>query len=96
MIVTIARQVIKPECFAVYHALAEELVHKSRAEEGCVGYRSVQSEDDERVHLFLECWRDQDAIDLHGATEHFTRIVPQFAPMFDEPEVVTRYLDMVE
>lgn len=95
MIVTIARQVIKPECIDAYHALAEELVRKSRAEQGCVAYHSVQSEDDPRIHLFVEYWRDQEAIDIHGATEHFMRIVPQFAPMFDEPETVARYLDTV-
>ena len=91
MIVTIARQVIKPEDYERYHALANELLTASRAEAGCVGYRSVQSEEDPRVHLFIECWKDQEAIDIHGATEHFTRIVPQFAAMFDEAEVVTRY-----
>lgn len=91
MIVTIARQVIRPECTEAYHKLAEELVVKSRAEAGCVGYRSVQSQDDTRVHLFIECWKDQDAIDFHGATEHFTRIVPQFADMFAEAEEVKRY-----
>lgn len=91
MIVTIARQVIKPEYFEKYHALANELLTASRAEAGCVDYRSVQSEDDPRVHMFIEYWKDQQAIDIHGATEHFTRIVPQFAAMFAEPEVVTRY-----
>ena len=59
MIVTIARQVIKPECFDTYHALAKELAEASRAEAGCVGYRSVQAEEDNRVHLFIECWKDQ-------------------------------------
>lgn len=91
MIVTIAKQVIKPACFNRYHALAKELAEASRAEAGCVDYRSVQREDDRRVHLFIECWKDQKAIDLHCATGHFTRIVPQFAEMFDADELVTRY-----
>lgn len=91
MIVTIAKQVIKPECFDAYHALAEELAKASREEAGCVGYRSVQSEADNRVHLFIECWKDQPSIDFHVATEHFQRIVPQFAAMFADTEVVTRY-----
>lgn len=91
MIVTIARQVIKPECMDAYHKLAQELVTKSVAEAGCVSYYSVQAEEDPRVHLFVECWKDQAAVDFHGATEHFTRIVPQFAAMFADAEVVTRY-----
>ena len=91
MIVTIARQVINPACFDAYQNLARELAEASRAEAGCVSYQSVQSADDPRVHLFIECWRDQAAIDFHGATEHFTRIVPQFAAMFEEEEIVSRY-----
>lgn len=91
MIVTIARQVIKPGCLDAYHTLAKELVEESCEEAGSIGYRSVQAEDDPRVHLFIECWKDQNAIDYHVATEHFTRIVPQFQAMFDEAEVVTRY-----
>lgn len=88
MIVTIARQVIKPECFDAYHALAKELAEASRTEAGCAGYRLVQAEEDNRVHLFIECWKD---LDIHCATEHFTRIVPRFAEMFADAEVVTHY-----
>lgn len=91
MIVTIAKQVIRSEFLDTYHALAKELAEASRAEPGCVGYRSVQSEEDSRVHLFIECWKDQNAIDFHVATEHFTCIVPQFFAMFEDEEVVKRY-----
>ena len=91
MTVTLARQVIKPECIDTYHKLAAELVAASRSEAGCGGYESVQSQDDPRVHIFIEHWKDQEAMDIHGASEHFTRIVPQFSAMFDEEEIVTRY-----
>lgn len=88
MIQILARQVIRKECLGQYYALAEELAQKSRQEPGCVSYASVQSQQDERVHVFVECWRDQAAIDAHNASEHFRRIVPQFAGMFDGPEQV--------
>lgn len=91
MIVIIAKQVIKEEYIEKYHEITAELVEKSRAEEGCVFYNSVQSQTDKRVHNFVECWKDQEAIDMHGATEHFQRIVPKLADMFDEEEVVTMY-----
>ena len=91
MTVILARQVIKPECLDTYHKLAAELVAASRKEAGCGGYESVQSLDDPRVHTFIEHWKDQEAMDIHGASEHFTRIVPQFSAMFDEAEIVTKY-----
>ena len=91
MIQTIARQVIRKEHIAEYQQLAAELTRQSAKETGCVSYVSVQSVDDPRVHLFIECWKDQNAIDFHCSTTHFTTIVPQFADLFDEAETVTRY-----
>ena len=93
MIKIIAKQIIKKKCLDQYHALADELVAASRKEEGCIAYSSNQSLADERVHCFMEIWKDQAAIDAHNATEHFTRIIPQFAQMFDGPEEVTLYTE---
>ncbi|MGN1008192.1 MAG: putative quinol monooxygenase [Butyricicoccus sp.] len=91
MIKIVARQIIKKECLEQYHALAAELVAASNQEPGCIAYSSNQSIADERVHCFIEIWKDQAAIDAHNATEHFTRIIPQFAEMFDGPEMVDLY-----
>ena len=95
MITIIAKQIIRKDCIEQYHALAKELVEKSRAEEGNISYTSNQSIQDERIHCFIEVWKDQEAIDIHNATEHFTRIVPQFGVMFDGPEVVDLYTESV-
>lgn len=83
MIRIVARQIIKRECIAQYQDLARELVAASAAEEGCLAYSSNQSLDDERVHCFIEDWADREAMDRHGAAEHFKRIVPQFVALFD-------------
>ena len=63
MIKIVARQIIKKEYLESYHALAAELVAASNKEAGCISYSSNQSIADERVHCFLEVWKDQDAID---------------------------------
>ncbi|MDO5547546.1 MAG: putative quinol monooxygenase [Eubacteriales bacterium] len=94
MIKIVAKQIIRKECIPQYQALAKELVEKSRAEEGNIAYSSNQSISDERIHCFIEIWKDQEAIDIHNATEHFTRIIPQFAEMFDGPEVVDLYTEV--
>lgn len=91
MIKITARQVIKKECIAKYHELVRELVEKSQVEEGNISYTSNQSLSDERVHCFIEYWKDQDAINAHNATEHFCRIIPQLGELFDEPELVDLY-----
>ncbi len=88
MIRIIARQVIKKEYIEHYHVLVKELVTASLAEEDCLAYTSNQSGKDPRVHCFIEDWKDQEAIDRHGAAEHFRRIVPQFSSLFDAEETV--------
>ncbi|MCD8138865.1 MAG: antibiotic biosynthesis monooxygenase [Planctomycetaceae bacterium] len=95
MIRIIARQVIKKECIAQYHHLVKELVEASRKEDGCLSYTSNQSLSDERVHCFIEDWKDQATIDAHNATEHFQRIVPQFKALFDGEERVELFKQIV-
>ena len=94
MIKIVARQVIRKDSIEKYHELVKELVEKSRAEEGNIAYTSNQSTADERVHCFLEIWKDQEAIDIHNATEHFTRIIPQLGELFDGPEMVDLYTEV--
>ncbi len=91
MIAIVAKHIIRPESIEAYEALAHELAAASQQEAGCVFYHSVQSQTDPREHVFMECWKDQAAIDIHNATEHFTRIVPQFAAFFAEDEDVKLY-----
>ena len=50
-----------------------------------------QSQDDPTLFCFLEAWKDQAAIDYHNHSEHFTRIVPQFAALTEQPFAVERY-----
>ncbi len=91
MIAITAKQMIKEEMIGKYHELVKELVEKSCAEEGNVSYCSVQDREDKRIHMFLEIWKDQEAISIHNETEHFKRIIPQFAAMFAGPEEVILY-----
>ena len=81
MIKIVAKMFVKPELLNAFKAEAKELVEKSRAEAGNVSYSLNQSRDDPNTLAFIEFWKDQDAIDTHNATEHFTRILPKLAGM---------------
>jgi len=93
MVKTIARQVIKEDYIEQYQVLAKELVEETRKEPGCIAYSTNQSLKDKRVHCFIEVFVDQAAADVHGASAHFKRIVPQFSAMFDEDEQVDQYTE---
>ena len=75
MIKIIARRIIKPDCIEAFEALAAELVRESRKEPGCLSYTLNRSTQDPRIHMFIEA---------HNASAHFTRLVPQFAPLSEE------------
>ena len=91
MIYIVAKQTIDPAKIEQYRALAQELVEASRKEEGNISYVNVQSTEDPRVHTFIECWKDEEAIKIHNATEHFTRIIPQLGELFAGEEEVKLY-----
>lgn len=88
MMKIIARHVIRTECIEDYQKLAAELVAETRKEPGCLFYTLNQSTSDPRVHCFMEGYKDKAAIEAHNSSEYFQRIVPQFAGLLDEPELV--------
>ena len=94
MIKIVARSTVRPECIEEYQSLARELVERSQAEEGNISYTLNQSTRDPRVHCFLEIWKDQQAIDLHNASEHFTRIVPQLRPRRESSDPVELFTEV--
>jgi len=84
-----AKVYIKPEKVESFLTATQELIEKSRAEEGCISYTLFQNPTDETSFLFFEEWRNQAAIDYHFETEHFIN----FGRMLDEyasvPPVIT-------
>jgi len=49
---------------------------------------------DPAVFAFIECWKDQAAIDFHNATPHFTGLVPRMGVLYAESYPVELYEEM--
>ena len=94
MIKIVSRRIIRPDCIERFQSLARELARASQKEPGCLGYTLNQSREDPCLHAFIECWADQAALDAHGASEHFRRIVPQFAALTEERPPVEFYAEI--
>lgn len=62
-------------------ALTDELVAKSRQDEGNKGYDLFQSTTDPKVFMFCESWENQDVLDKHSAAPHFTFAVPKISEL---------------
>ena len=73
---------------------AQELIKKSREEEGNISYSLFEDIKNENILAFIEEWKDMDAIDFHNNTEHFKRIVPMLAEFKEGPSKVTLYKEV--
>ena len=77
----VARLSVKKDKIEELKETAKELIQKSSAEEGNVFYTLNQDTQDEQKFAFIECWKDEEAMKIHGASEHFTRIFPILSEM---------------
>ena len=84
MIKIVAKKLVKERKVKEFKEIVGELVEKSLAEEGNVFYSINVSTKNPRMLAFIECWRDQEALDIHNATEHFQRIVPAINELCEE------------
>ena len=94
MIKIIAKIVVKEDKIGEFQRFAEELVEKSRAEEGNVSYSLNQSTQDKCQHAFIEIWKDDEATEKHNASEHFTTILTKLGEMASEPLTVDLYKEV--
>lgn len=94
MIKIVAKIIVKEEKIKEFQEMARELVEKSQAEEGNVSYTLNQSTQDKCQHAFIEIWKDDEAIEKHNASEHFTTILPKLGEMASEPLTVDIYTEV--
>ncbi len=81
MIKLVAKVHIKPECVEAFLEVAKPLIEGSQKEEGNIFYTLNRDLSDPCRFAFIECWKDQSAIDFHNATEHFKTGVAAFEPL---------------
>lgn len=62
---------VKPEHRQELLDVFRQLVAASRSEAGNVRYDLHQDIQNENRFVFFENWKDQNAVDVHGATPHF-------------------------
>ncbi|WP_346857460.1 putative quinol monooxygenase [uncultured Draconibacterium sp.] len=58
-------------------ALTKDLIQASQAEAGCIEYDLHKNIKEARTYCMIEKWKDQDAVDFHNNTPHFTSAVPK-------------------
>lgn len=94
MIKIVAKIVVKEDKIPEFQETARELVERSQAEEGNISYTLNQSIQNKCQHAFIEIWKDDEAIEKHNASEHFTVILPKLGEMASEPMSVDLYREV--
>ena len=91
MVRVIAVFQLKSECVDEAVRLAGELVTQTRKEKGCIQYDLIQSDVHPSKVVVLENWETQADLDVHSASEHFTRLVPAIAELCTQPPDVESF-----
>lgn len=87
MIKIVAKNQVIPEKKGEFIRIATALIQASQVEAGCVAYDLFVNLADENELTFIEEWVDQDAIERHGNSEHFTSLVPKLNALTLSSEV---------
>ena len=95
MIKVVAKLKVKSENLETFINLAKTLIEKSRAESGNISYTLNQHLAEPTTVAFIETWKDQEAIDIHNATEHYTTIFPKLMALSD-PEILADFYAEIE
>ena len=94
MIMSTARDYIQPEHVADYLPLIQQLISETIKEPGNISYTLYQDREHPGEFVLLEFWQDQESLDAHFRTPHFTTIVPQIAQYHAKPSVVNTYTEV--
>lgn len=87
MIKIVVRKRIKDGKIDEAISLYKELVSASQREEGCIQYNLYQDNNDKNVLFIIEEWENEEALEKHNASEHFTRLVPMIAELVDKSQM---------
>lgn len=75
-------------------ALLEGLIEPTRAEPGCLDYRLMADRENDLRFMFVEEWRDAEALDAHFTTPHLQNALARF-PNLLEGDLELRRLRLV-
>ena len=70
-----------------FEEVAQDLIKKTQAEDGCLSYDLYEDINDENVVAMLEEWRDQESIDAHFQTEHLKSAAAKFNELRDSSQI---------
>ena len=81
---------LEPEDVEAFRSLAMRMTTTARSRDGCAFLDVAQDIGDPATFRLIECWRDQAALDAHGASNEFQTVLEEAAVL----KVVSRAIDI--
>lgn len=88
MLKIVAKFIVKEDKVEEFKKHAEILAAETRKEEGCISYQLLQNVDNSEMLFFVEEWKDQEAIDKHNNSKHFTELLPKLTANLKEDPAI--------
>ncbi len=73
---------------------AKPLIAASNAEAGCEFYVLHEDVNNGNILTFIEGWKDEEAIEIHKNSEHFTTIFPTLAELCSKEMQINLYKEI--
>lgn len=91
MLMSTARDFIRPEKAKEYNQLITALIDATRAETGNIQYVLYEDLKNDGEFILLEEWESEEDLEKHFISKHFTTIVPQIKLLQKNPSEVNIY-----
>ncbi|UGU15862.1 antibiotic biosynthesis monooxygenase [Sinomicrobium kalidii] len=71
--------------------LAEIMVNKSIAENGCLAYKLLKEVDKENEFLIYEKYENESAVERHNSSEHFKSFLDSVLPLLTKEPAIEKF-----
>ena len=91
MIVLVVKLELQEGKKAEFIEIAKRMVDGSQKEPGNIEYHLYEELDEANTVAFIEKWRDQEALNFHERTDHFTSNIGKLKALCAKPPVRNRF-----
>jgi len=87
MLTILAKNFVSSEQHKEFLSTAQPLLDATRQEEGNIFYNLCSLPKETPGFVFVECWKDEQALAQHMESKHFKSIVPKLQALCNKPGV---------
>lgn len=91
MIIIHAEFHVRPEAREFFLTETVPLIAGSKLEKGNISYNLYEDVSASNTFMMIEEWKNNQAVDTHNKSPHFTAFIAKSHVLFDQPAVIQRF-----